>query len=233
MKLTPRCIAAFAVALLFTAERASAISLGQVDTFQEGSLQNWTNGGFGSPVVNVANGGPAGSGDRYVQISSSGTPGPGGRLTAFNLSQWSGNYIAAGVNTIVVDLLNQSSVQLSIRIAFKAENSPSSPGYLSQPMILPTATGWQRFSISIAPGSLIAVNNPETYNTFFSNAVEMRFIHEVNGTSLNGDFIQAQLGIDNIRAVPEPATTALLAGGLALFGVRAVRRRRSVGALMV
>ena len=84
------------------------------------------------PVTNISTGGPAGAGDHYIQLTADGSN-SGGKLTAFNRDQWLGDYLAAGVTAIEVDLLNQSAVTLSIRLAFK--NGPGSsgvPGYLSQ-----------------------------------------------------------------------------------------------------
>ena len=40
-----------------------------------------------------------------------GPPGPGGRLVAFNRTQWLGNYNAAGVNAIEMDVINPSATE--------------------------------------------------------------------------------------------------------------------------
>lgn len=224
----------FALALIAFAQTAGAITLGQVDDFQSGDRMNWLNGA--SAVELIDSGGPAGAGDAYVQVTANGG-GQGGRLVAqnynnpFNVppitSQWTGNYIAAGVTAIEFDLINQSSVTLSIRIAFKTEISQSSSGYLSLPVILAPGSGWQHFSISIAAANLIPIGGPAAYTTFFQNGFEeMRIINEAGATNLNGDPVVGQLGIDNIRAVPEPTIVALAAGGLLLLGVRLFRGRR-------
>ncbi len=220
-----------AAALSFALSSARAITLGQVDTFQDGTRMNWLNGASAVELINT--GGPAGAGDAYIQVTADGG-GSGGRLVAQNYtfppsfnSQWTGNYLAAGVNAISFDLLNQSSVTLSIRIAFKTEVTQSSPGYLSSRVILAPGTGWQRFTISIAPGALTAIGGPAPYNTFFQNGfAEIRIIHEVGSSNLNGDPVNARLGIDNIRAVPEPTVTGLALLGLGGLGVRAWRRGR-------
>jgi hypothetical protein len=49
---------------------------------------------------------------------------------------------------------------------------------------------------------------------------------EVGATNLNGDFITGQVGIDNIRAVPEPSAAALLAGCALVVAARRFRRTR-------
>jgi hypothetical protein len=220
------CSAAFVVlALLLFARPASAIVLGQLDTFQDGTTNEWTNGGLATPVTNISSGGPAGAGDRYIRLTADGS-GAGGRLTTFNFTTWAGDFISAGVTTLEIDLLNQSAVNLSIRFAFEVDVVQNAPGYLTAPMLLPVGSGWQHFSISITAANLIPVNSPAPYNTFFSNIMETRIIHEVGTNDLNGDPIVGQLGIDNIHAVPEPTATALAATGLLALTARFLRAKR-------
>ena len=77
--------------------QAKAISTGQTDTFQNGTLSNWLTGG--TQPTNVATGGPLGSGDGFMELTADGS-GSNSRLTVLNRTQWTGNYIAAGVNEI-------------------------------------------------------------------------------------------------------------------------------------
>ena len=213
-------------AALFFARPANALVLGQIDDFEDGTTMGWANGVPGA-LVNIDTGGPAGVNDNFLQLTADGV-GAGGRLTTFNLDQWLGNYIGQGVTTIEIDLRNQGATSLSIRLAFKSQNMPNVPGYLSAPMLLPIGSGWQHFSVSLAAANLIAIGGPAAYNTFFSSGVgDVRIIHEVGATTLNGDFIVGQLGIDNIHAVPEPATTALVAGGLLILAATRCCQRRS------
>jgi hypothetical protein len=212
-----------ALALLALATSASAISLGQVDDFQSGTTMGWGAGPVPVPPTWVANGGPNGAGDGYLRVTAFGS-GPGGRLTTFNHAQWLGNYIAAGVTAIQISLQNQSSIDLSIRIGFKESVGFGFPGYVTEAMLLPANSGWMTFTISLLPGDLIAINNPQPYNTFFSSGIgEVRIIHAPE-PDMNGQFVTGQLGIDNMRAVPEPGTLALLGGGF--VGIAALLRHR-------
>jgi hypothetical protein len=211
----------FGLALLFfvhllLVRQVEAVILGQVDTFEDGTTMGWANGVPGA-LLNIDTGGPAGMDDNFLQLTADGV-GAGGRLTTFNLQQWLGNYIGQGVTSIEIDLRNQGSVALSIRLAFKSQNQPNAPGYLSAPILLPIGSGWQHFSISLTAANLIPIGGPAPYATFFSSGLgDARIIHEVGATTLNGDFIVGQLGIDNIRAVPEPTTVALVSGSLLVF----------------
>ncbi len=209
---------------------ANALVPGQVDTFQGGTTQGWGNGAIGGAVAPtvITSGGPGGAGDAFMQVTSTGS-GPGGRLTVFNRLQWPGNYVAQGINAISIDLRNQSNITLTIRIAFKSSTASGAPGYLSQPFVINPMSGWQTALFQITPASMIPVDNPAPFSTFFTSGnVEMRIINAVNVDNLNGDFVAAQLGVDNIRAVPEPSAFALIgAGALGLLGVRFAGRRRT------
>ncbi|MEP6699594.1 MAG: PEP-CTERM sorting domain-containing protein [Verrucomicrobiota bacterium] len=204
---------------------SSAIVVGQIDSFQDGTLANWAVGSPDGPQPTIVpDGGPGGLGDQFMRIASTGGSGPGSRLTVFNRDQWLGDYIAASVTAIEIDLRNMGSVQLSIRLAFKPNTDFGAPGYLTTAFILPADGNWYHATFLIAPGSVIAVGSPAPFNTFFMNVGEFRIINEIGTGNLNGDVIAAQLGIDNIRAVPEPASWLLL--GLAAIPFALVLRRR-------
>jgi len=72
---------------------AMAVSVGQIDTFGDGSLQGWSMGRTtitDTHMSNITDGGPAGTGDNYLQMTADGTTVSGGRLTMFNQLQWAG-----------------------------------------------------------------------------------------------------------------------------------------------
>jgi hypothetical protein len=208
---------------------AQAIVVGQLDDFQDGTTQNWTNGGVQGvpPIVNL-DGGPGGAGDRFIQVTSLGGQGAGNRLTVFNRDQWLGDYIDQGVTSIELDLRNFSNVQLSIRIAFKQETGPVVPGYVSQAFILAPNSGWVHAVFSLSMAAMIPIDSPVDYNTFFSGDFqEARIINSIN-PDLNGEPIAAQIGIDNIHAVPEPTVFTLVAIGV-LPLASSIRRRSKHG----
>ena len=94
--------------------QASGAVIGQVDNFEDGTTQGWVVGLLGAPSPappqNIPNGGPLGAGDNYLQLTSVGGSGAGNRLVVINLAQWAGNYTAAGVTFIGMDLRNLDRV---------------------------------------------------------------------------------------------------------------------------
>jgi len=212
---------------------AQPIVLGQKDDFQNGTLQNWTNG-FGAPdPVNEPNGGPAGAADRFLHDSSQGGIGAGSRLVVFNISQWTGDYLSAGVTQIEMDLKNLTSTTLDMRWALRASSGGSFvPGYVSSsPVVLPNDGLWHHAVFLLDDAHLTPVNSPAPLSTFLASVGEARILHSVT-PSLTGDVGVFSFGVDNIlaaagAAVPEPAVWILL--GLAascagaVLGVRMSR----------
>src|SRR5215831_18570964 len=113
LKLLARLAAIALVAA--SSSQVSAITLGQHDDFEitggSDGLDNWRNGAGTSPsVVNIATGGPAGSGDHYLQVSSGAFNNQFFRpkLVTFNTNQWIGDYLTPAIGAISVDLQNFS-----------------------------------------------------------------------------------------------------------------------------
>jgi len=207
---------------------AQAVDLGQIDTFEDGTTQGWIAGGpHPSPPVNIASGGPAGAEDNYLQLSALGTPGPGGRLVTFNLSQWSGDYLAAGVNTIRMDVNNFGNSDLSLRLllADPMFGPPSNIAVSSDAVLVPARSGWQSVDFLVDPASLTALAG----NTLsaLSGATELRLFHSPN-IGFPAPFVNTTLGVDNIQAaVPEPSTVLVFGMGtlLMLASLRSRRRK--------
>jgi hypothetical protein len=221
---SPRSIAICVIAgvLALSPALALGISLGQVDDFEDGTTASWTDGVNGN-TANITTGGPAGANDNYLQISS-GSFGGQSRMTVFNRSQWVGNYLAAGVTAISMDLRNFGSSAIPIRIAIREGTGGSStPGYASTTAFSLAADGqWHTAVFSLAASDLTPINSPQPLTTDLANVAEFRLLSSASPSTL-GDVISARIGVDNITAVPEPATIALTAFGLA--GAWMFRRR--------
>lgn len=172
---------------------AGAITLGQVDTFEDGTTMGW---GGGANPSNVATGGPNGAGDHFLQISSVGSF--GGRLATFNDIQWSGNYLTAGVNVVEMDLLNMGTVDLSMRAVLF---SPTLSRWTSKDaVILPADSVWHHVSFVLTQDAMTLVSGLDDFPTTITGAFRFMVRHQIGAPGSGGSPIASQLGIDNVRA---------------------------------
>lgn len=192
------------VAVLLTAPAGYSIEPNQWDNFQGGTTQNWTSGAVNpNPPVIVLTGGPAGAGDAYLLVTSTGNQGAGGRMAVFNQSQWTGNYISAGVTVVSLHMNNFSTETLNMRIVMRGAGGDF---WSASPVVLSAQSGWQIVQFSLSAADLTGgVNLTNT----LSNVTEVRFIHSVAG-GYQGDIINATLGVDNITAADTPLPVELI-----------------------
>jgi hypothetical protein len=211
------------------------VVLGQLDTFEDGTTTGWRVGDptHPAPPTNIPTGGPAGVGDNYLQLTALGGGGPASKLSAFNVAQWAGNYIAAGVTFITLNARNTGPDDLFLRLLFADPVAgPPSNVAITDSVFLPAGGGWTYAVFAVDPGSLITVLGDAT--TALTNATELRIFHNPAPTfpgPPNGiPPVTAVLGVDNILAanralvVPEPSSVSALFLGLGFAGFL-VRRR--------
>jgi hypothetical protein len=207
------------IAMLSRDARA-AIAAGQIDKFDDGTSQSWEFG-HGFPAIEPG-GGPAGASDSYIQMSA-GTGGLALNLIIFNDNQWTGNYAAAGVTQIDMDLKNPSTVPLTMRVVLKTGNGQT-PGWCSTSgFALPADGVWHHASYLLDTADMTPINSPPPLATLLTNVGDMRIL-DAGSPTITGDSVTAVFGVDNIQAVPEPA------GALVILGVWALKlcgRRRS------
>jgi len=227
-------LAAIAIASAI-GQPAAAVNLGEIDDFSV-SAEGWFTGGgpMGIPLTPSTvfpDGGPNGTGDAYMQLVSTGVSGPGSRLVVINDNQWTGNYIAAGITAIEMDVRNFGNTDLTLRLLFEdpAGAPPANVAVTTMGKPLPAGSGWTHVRFSITPGDLTAINGDVT--AALSGTTFFRLFHNVPvafGPVTGPDAIAATLGVDNISAVPEPAAVASMLAGLGMLGVhRWMRRRRN------
>jgi hypothetical protein len=228
-----RAFVQIAVIVVATAigSTASAVSVGQVDTFS-GSNEGWFIGGgqfAPTPLPVQPTGGPSGAGDAYLSIESTGGSGPGSRMVANNAGQWTGNYITAGVTAIEMDLRNWGQTDLTVRLLFEdPAGAPPVNIATTDGEPLPVGGDWTRVRFAIAPGDLTAIQGDAT--AALSGATFFRLFHNpapaFPGPVLGGPpAIVGVLGVDNISAVPEPSAILTMLVGLGLIGLTARSRR--------
>lgn len=209
------------------------VVVGQVDTFTGGSSQGWHTGGPMVPPqpATVVLGGPGGPGDHFMLLTATGGGGPLSRLTVINSSQWAGNYLAAGIVAITMDLNNLGQTDLSLRLLFEDPmmGPPMNLAFSTVPVFLSAGSGWTSVTFLIRPEDLTA--GLGTVNGALMNATAIRLFHNP-AADFPGPPVVAQLGVDNIRAtgpaaIPEPATLLLLGTGIAGVAVKVRKGRKT------
>jgi hypothetical protein len=224
------CLIAVLMALSLT-PFASGATVGQIDTFQDGTTDGWFAGGLGLgqvppiPPQVVANGGPKGTGDQYLQITGIGGDGAGSRIVAINLAQWAGNYLTPGLSGIAMDLKNFGATDLTIRLLFEDPMGapPVDEAVTTFGIFLPVGGGWTHAFFPTSVSSMTAISGD--VKTLLGNTTLLRIID--SPTPEDAVSIVGVLGVDNISAVPEPATgLTYWLTAIGSLGWLAVRRRR-------
>ena len=216
--------------LLVALVPAHAVSVGEIDTFSAG-IEGWFAGGGpegqvpAAPPTVVATGGPGGAGDSFMLITANGSADAGGRLVAMNGAQWAGNYGAAGISSIAMDLRNLGTSDLSVRLYFEdpIPGPPMNEAVTTASVLLPAGGTWTHAVFEISPSSLTVLQGSAT--TLLSNTTIMRIFSGATA-EFPPERIAGSLGVDNIQAIPEPETYALMAAGLAFLTWRGRRRQR-------
>ena len=212
---------------------ASAIAVGLLDTFQNGTTLDWVEGLGGAiapiPPAVVANAGPGGSGDFALRITGTGSlAGAGGKLVVNNVQpRWLGDYTAAGINGMMLDVRNPNGFALSLRVAIDGPAVGTSGGrWVSGEVVVPASSGWRTVTFSLLPDDLrpgdFAATNAATT---LANVAVLRVMH-APVAMWSGAAVAGQMDLNDIEALPEPTTAlSLLVGSFLLRSLRSSRRR--------
>jgi hypothetical protein len=196
---------------------AGTISAGQLDDFNDGTTESWTNAAF---TFSNVDGGQGGAGDRYLEVIGTGGDGPGSRIAVHNNEQWSGDYVSAGVTAIQFDLANFSATALEMRILILAGSDLFAA---TTAAVLPADGQWQTVTFGLNEIELTQVGGVGDLSKALSQVDRLLIRHDPGAPSgvPGGTPIVGTLGIDNVLAIPEPGSGLLLLG--ALCAARRVR----------
>ena len=213
-------VAALMVAGALTRPVGASPVAAQVNDFEAGTTQGWTNGGGAADPVNSTTGGPAGAGDNFLRVTARGGGGAGSRLVVFNASTpWTGNYVTPGVTRLEMDLKNFGNTPLQMRIGM--EDSAGTRLVTTTPFTLAADGQWHHATFRLDAPSLTRMGQ-SPLATALTRVRQLRVFHST-GIDYQGDVITTSFGLDNVRAVPEPAAAGVLV--LGAMGLLARRRR--------
>jgi len=190
------------VALVLLTQPAAAITLGQIDDFEDGTIQGWT----GSSTTNLADVGPMGAGDNALHIVA------GNRVVIFNEMQWKGNYTAAGVTQISMDVWHENAFDLELRLAI-SKGAFSGHGVIggigdtyvtSYSINVPNDAAWHKVTFGVTAADFaptLANNNPSPNAAVaLSDVTHLRILHSTTPGEFRGDAGGGVFRLDNIAA---------------------------------
>lgn len=217
--------AAVAIAAAFGAH--AQISTNSIDTFAA-SNEGWRVGNAG--VNPTAEGGTSFDGDPGFLRHFSDNNRANSRFIMWTEdSDWTGNYIDAGVTGISLWADGRAGDDLPFWLAFDGDG-----GWFHTPaQTIITAEGWTRFDFALTPESLIHVGasggtgiasdtlSDVTRFEIFAGPGSVAYASR--GDILRADRSENVVWFDNIAAVPTPGTVGL--AGVAALAAAARRRR--------
>ncbi|MCD2259590.1 T9SS type A sorting domain-containing protein [Psychroserpens luteolus] len=181
--------------LIGTCSALAQVNLGQIDDFENGTTENWTDGGSSVPPVNISSGGPTGANDNYLSDPSLGGGGEGSKMVMFNEQQWAGNYTSTGIISIKFDARAITNT-LNLRIAFDGAGGRICT---INAVTIPAGGSWQQYTIPILASDFTTVAGGSNVAQTLSDVSTMRILSNTN-PSWQGESISAILEIDNIEA---------------------------------
>ena len=181
----------------FSLIAVSQVNGSQIDDFDDGTTQLWSEGGASpNPPINIANGGPNGANDNYLQNDSNGGGGAGSKMVMFNSNiKWGGNYSSAGIVAITCDV-RVSTNTLNLRVAMTG-----SGGRIASANSIDVApsSNWTNIILPVTASDMALAGGTNIASTL-ANVTELRILSSTS-PSWQGASIIARLEIDNIAAV--------------------------------
>lgn len=197
------CLPFFVVLCFLSAYHAQAATLHQIDDFQaDATTLGWSGlSEFSGPPERVE-GGPAGAGDYYLEQHTIGF-----HLATYNATQWSGDYLAAGIGAVELDVNHLAgSDPVALRVAVTGPG-----GFFSSANPTPIAAGqWGHYLFGLTDLDLVYVSGGTgNLDATLSAVAKLLIRHDPFAQPTQPGFhpqhIVGTAGFDNIRAIREPS----------------------------
>jgi len=198
-------IQAFALVFLtsLSVSPARAVTLGQIDDFQNGTTQGWG----GSVTSNIADAGPAGAGDNALFVNNNVRP----RIVITSGLQWTGDFTAAGITQISLDIRHQNAFDLELRIGIANGffgQGGSGDTYVSTLSInVPNDNAWHSIVLPILASDFdpTVANNAVSPDAAvaLANVTHFRILHNPASENFLGALGDGGFFLDNVRAISD------------------------------
>ncbi|MCI0333265.1 MAG: hypothetical protein L0228_08590 [Planctomycetes bacterium] len=207
------CMLVVGVSWGFWTTATWSITTGHVDNFNDGTLQDWRVGSLGDFPAIQTDFGPSGSGDHSLWMATSGAGGSVARLIVLNDStNWTGNWTAAGVARVELDVLGPSSNSFPLMMRLGIAGGPSGPGpggsgdtYVTSAIQVSSDNQWHRITFDVLSSDFIPIGGQDIDDAL-SQVIHFRILHNPED-SFNGadtSFGGGEFYLDNIRALAAP-----------------------------
>lgn len=196
------------MSLLFISQTNADPIAGQVDTFEDGTSQGWGAGNANSTTViatSEADLGPGGLGDSALQ-------------TTFNLraaflnqdARWIGDYTAAGISAIEVDVNNTTTVDLNLRLGIRGPDDPflfpqgGGDSWITNSQTVTANSGWTTLTFGITAADITSPGTGADASAALTDVQQLRFIDNA-AAEFKGRDVDANenftILVDNITAI--------------------------------
>ena len=182
-----------------------AVSAGHIDDFEDGTTQDWQEGGASpNPPTNVANGGPDGVDDNYLENVSDGA-GAGGKQIIFNTgANWTGDFGTSDINLVrlAVRVDEGSEGPLELRLAFQGTTAR----FISiEATSVPADGVWHTVFLPFGEVFMTQIAAGETFSAAAAAVSEVRLMHRPSITPGTDDWtavnFNGTVGYDNIATL--------------------------------
>lgn len=193
----------------------SAATLAHVSDFESENKDGWQHPVSNGNQTCIQFDGPF---NDLLLVTSSGGSGAGSRLVVPNTTAaWTGDYTAAGITAVQMDLVNNSGSTLFMRVGIEG-GSAGNRWTSSVPIELsPSDRG--TFLFQLDASSLSSAGGSDLSATL-ADVSQIRILHNASSGDFKGSSVSGSFTVDNITLVPEPSSIAMLTMGLTTLLMR-------------